>query len=333
MSETYACVFITASELAELIFDEPAGLGSAGSSGVAATQPLIADDTQLRVLDVRWQLGRSDGRAQYMEAHIPGAVYVDLETELAVAHGDGHAGVLVSEGGRHPLPACEDFTRAVRSWGISDSSTVVVYDAVSGTSAARVWWMLRNAGLADVRILDGGLPAWTAAGYAVEAGDVQIAASDIVLGEGHMPTITIDQAAAWPGEGILIDARAAERYRGEVEPVDPRAGHIPGAISVPTFSHLGEAGMLRSTTELIEAFEEAGVIDPQVQDGCGGAVSIDVPVAVYCGSGVTASHEIAVLASLGIEASLFPGSWSQWSNNPERPVATGTDEFDEDYTG
>lgn len=285
-------VFITASELAAII-DEPA----------------------TRVLDVRWQLGRADGREQHSLAHIPGAVYVDLDTELAV-----HAS---PEQGRHPLPTREAFAASARSWGVSAESNVVVYDAVGGTSASRLWWMLRNAGLTSVRILDGGISAWTGAGFVTESGEVAVAPSDIELSEDHMPTISIDEAEMWCEDGILIDARAAERYRGEVEPVDPRAGHIPGALNVPTFSHLNQDGTIKPRAQLLETFIDAGVIDPQIQGELEHEIALDRPIAAYCGSGVTASHEIAVLASLGIEAALFPGSWSQWSNDPTRTAETG----------
>ncbi len=271
-------------------------------------------DPSLRILDVRWELGRTDGRESYENAHIPGAQYVDLDTELAV-----HAS---PERGRHPLPDTADFEQSVRRWGIDDDSTVVVYDAVGGTSAARLWWMLKDAGIEQVRILDGGVKAWSTH-YGTVQGNETAEPSTIDLSSGHMSTITIDQAANWAEEGILIDARAHQRYLGEVEPVDPRAGHIPGALNVPTFSHLSESGELKPTEELLATFEEAGVIDSTSLTGLDNLPALDVPVAVYCGSGVTASHEIAVLASLGIEAALFPGSWSQWSNDPSRPAATG----------
>lgn len=292
VSDPRASVFITASELAAII-DEPA----------------------LRVLDVRWQLGRSDGEQQHARAHIPGAVYVDLDTQLAV-----HAS---AELGRHPLPDTASFQDSVRSWGIESDSDVVVYDAVGGTSAARLWWMLKNAGMANVRILDGGLDAWSDAGGSLESGPVQRPASTIELGAGEMPTITIDQAATFAEDGILIDARARERYRGEVEPVDPRAGHIPGAINLPTFEHLAADKTIKPREELIALLIEAGVIDPQIQSELELGIALDQPIAAYCGSGVTASHEIAVLASLGLDVALFPGSWSQWSNDPHRPAVTG----------
>lgn len=291
-SDPRASVFITASELVSIV-----------------------DDPNVRILDVRWQLGRADGREQYESAHIPGALYVDLDTELA-----DHSAV---DGGRHPLPSAEAFQRAVRSWGVTAESVVVVYDAVGGTSAARAWWMLKNAGLTNVRILDGGLGSWTAAGGVLEAGSNSVTPSDIELGHDGMQSITIDQAASWAEEGILIDARAAERYRGEVEPVDPRAGHIPGALNLPTAGFLAEDQTIKPREDILALLTDAGVIDPLVQSELESGIAIDQPIAAYCGSGVTASHEIAVLASLGLEVALFPGSWSQWSNDPQRPAVTG----------
>lgn len=291
-SDPRASVFITASELVSIV-----------------------DDPNVRILDVRWQLGRTDGREQYESAHIPGALYVDLDTELA-----DHSAV---DGGRHPLPSPEDFQRAVRSWGVTADSAVVVYDAVGGTSAARAWWMLKDAGLADVRILNGGLGSWTAAGGVLEAGSNSVTPSNIELGHDGMQSITIDQAASWAEEGILIDARAAERYRGEVEPVDPRAGHIPGALNLPTAGFLARDQTIKPREDILALLIDAGVIDPQIQSELESGIAIDQPIAAYCGSGVTASHEIAVLASLGLEVALFPGSWSQWSNDPQRPAVTG----------
>jgi len=195
---------------------------------------------------------------------------------------------------------------AARRWGITRS--VVVYDNTGGLAAARAWWLLRWAGVPEVLILDGGLAAWRDAGHAVVQGAARHRPpSDIVLRGGRMPTLTADEAAALPATGTLLDARAAERYRGEVEPVDPRAGHIPGAISLPTTGNLRSGPPLFKTAdELRERF--AGLTGP---------------VGVYCGSGVTAAHEIAALAVAGIDAALYPGSWSAWSSDPGRPVATG----------
>jgi thiosulfate/3-mercaptopyruvate sulfurtransferase len=254
------------------------------------------------VLDVRWALGMTDGHDQYSAGHIPGAVYVDLETELAARAS--------AAAGRHPLPSASAFQEAARGWGVSAGSRVVVYDTVGGTSAARAWWLLRYFGVRDVRILDGGLAAWTAEGFALEPGDVTPARGDVVVRPGGMPVVDADEAADLADrEGVLLDARAAERYRGEVEPVDPQAGHIPGAVSAPTTENLRADGRFLSTADLKRRFSDLGV-----STGSTG---------VYCGSGVTASHEVAALAIVGVDAALYPGSWSQWSNDPAREVAVG----------
>jgi thiosulfate/3-mercaptopyruvate sulfurtransferase len=256
----------------------------------------LAGDEPPVLLDVRWALGRTDGHEQYLAGHLPGAVYVDLDTELAAPAS--------AQGGRHPLPDVPVLEAAARRWGLSAERPVVAYDAVGGMSAARVWWLLRWAGLTDVRLLDGGLAAWTGAGLPLEAGSVMPEPGDVVLVPGALATIDADDAAGWTGS--LRDARAAERYAGEVEPIDPRAGHIPGALSVPTAGNVGADGTFLADEDLRARF-----------------AALDGPVAVYCGSGVTAAHEIAALASIGVEAALYPGSWSQWSNDPARPAATG----------
>lgn len=266
---------------------------------------LLARDGDARpvVLDVRWALGRSDGAEQHRAGHVPGAVYVDLETELAAPP--------APRDGRHPLPDLAALEAAARRWGVRATTPVVAYDAVGGMSAARAWWLLRWAGLADVRLLDGGLDAWVAAGGALERGDVVPEPGDVTLAAGRLPTVDADGAAALARTGTLLDARAPERYRGEVEPVDPRAGHVPGALSAPTAGNLGPDGRFLPADVLRERFAALGV-RPRVTD-----------VAVYCGSGVTAAHEVAALASIGVEARLYPGSWSQWSSDPARPAATG----------
>ena len=262
------------------------------AAALSATPPPV-------LLDVRWSLARPRRRAEYLAGHLPGAVHVELERDLS-----GDAG---PRDGRHPLPAIERLQASARAWGIHDGDRVVVYDDSGNQSSARAWWLLTAAGLRGVRMLDGGLPAWVAAGGTLEAGDVHPAAGDVTLAYGHLPTIDLDGAAAFPAHGALLDARAGERYRSETEPIDPRAGHIPGAVSAPTSDNLAD-GAFRSTAELRERF--AGLI------GEGAAVG------VYCGSGVTASHEIAALAVAGIDAALYPGSWSAWSSDATRPVAT-----------
>lgn len=255
------------------------------------------------LLDVRWRLDRPDGRPAHRAGHLPGAVYVDLSSELA-----GHG--LAATEGRHPLPGTDELQRSARGWGLREDEPVVVYDDLGGQSAARAWWLLRAAGLVDVRLLDGGLEAWTAAGLPLEAGDVRPEPGDVVLDSGRLPTIDADEAADFPSRGTLVDSRAGERYRGEVEPVDPRAGHVPGAVSVPTSGNLDGSGLFLGAEALRARYEEAGVRPGE-------------PVAVYCGSGVTAAHAAVALTVAGFDPVLFPGSWSAWSSDPERPVATG----------
>jgi thiosulfate/3-mercaptopyruvate sulfurtransferase len=278
---------VTANELAAL-------LNEAASGGAP-----------VRVLDVRWSLGGPAGLPFYEGGHIPGAVYVDLDTELA-RHGEPHEG-------RHPLPATDDFQKTARSWGLNDGETVVVYDNWNSLAAGRAWWLLRYMGAADVRVLDGALPAWMAAGHPLAAGSddmTNVTTGTITLSAGHEPVLTADDAASLGETGVLLDARAGERYRGETEPIDPRAGHIPGAISAPTSGNLDDAGHFLDADTLRERYEALGV-------------SVDRAVGVYCGSGITAAHDALALAVAGFRPALFPGSWSAWANQPERPVATG----------
>jgi thiosulfate/3-mercaptopyruvate sulfurtransferase len=265
--------------------------------------------TRTVVLDVRWALGGPDGRSAYGAGHIPGAVFADLERELAVPVASGSAAE--AAGGRHPLPSRERFEESARCWGIDDGDAVVVYDDSAGQAAARAWWMLRDAGIEDVRILDGGLGAWRGSGLPLEHGIEVPALGNVHLAEGRMPRVDADEAASLPQRGgLLLDARAAERYRGEVEPVDPRAGHIPGAVSAPTSQNLAPDGAFLPAEELRGRFARLGAVPGR-------------EVAVYCGSGVTAAHDVAALAIAGIRAALYPGSFSQWSRDPSRPVATG----------
>lgn len=269
-----------------------------------ALAELIATDPRVRVLDVRWRLDEPDGRPAHLAGHIPGAVYVDLERELA------EHGAPVTEG-RHPLPSPARLQEAARRWGLDDGDTVVVYDDLSSLSAARAWWLLADAGVADVRILDGALQAWVDAGFPVEAGDVVPEPGGITLSRGRLRRIDIDDAARLARDGVLIDVRAGERYRGEVEPIDPVAGHVPGAVNRPTGENLGADGRFLSPAELRRPFEALGARPGE-------------PVGVYCGSGVTASHTVVALTLAGFEPALYAGSWSQWSNHPDRPVATGS---------
>ena len=282
---------------------------------------LLAEQARPTVLDVRWALGDPHGHKHFEARRIPGSVYVDLDTELAAA--------ATPDAGRHPLPEVETLQTAARRWGVRHDAGVVVLDDNGGLSAARAWWLLRWAGVSDVRVLDGGLRAWEAAGYPVDDGSVPVAEpveGDVVVRPGQLPTLDAYQAAALARTGLLLDARAGERYRGEAEPIDPRAGHIPGAVSAPTSENLSRDGRFRPVGELRARFAELGAVD-----AAGVAKPADAPkadtqsIGVYCGSGVTAAHEILALHVAGIEAALYPGSWSQWSSDPERPVATGAE--------
>ncbi len=257
------------------------------------------------LLDVRWALGETHGREEYEAGHIPGALFVDLETELSAPPSP--------QAGRHPLPDAHDLAAAAVRWGINEDSTVVLYDGTGGLAAARGWWLLRHAGAADVRVLDGGWQGWAAAGHVLESGTNTAAPGNVRLGWGHMAVIDIDAAAAFPGHGVLLDSRAAERYRGELEPVDPRAGHIPGACNRPATENLDAAGRLLAPGELAAVLTGLGV-----RPGAGAR-----EVAAYCGSGVTAAHQVLALETIGVHAALFPGSWSQWSADAARPAATG----------
>ncbi|MFD6968675.1 sulfurtransferase [Streptomyces sp. NPDC059949] len=255
------------------------------------------------LLDVRWQLGGPDQRPAYEAGHLPGAVYVDLDRELA-----GPAGA----GGRHPLPDPEAFGAAMRRAGVSADVPVVVYDGGQGWAAARAWWLLRWTGHPNVRVLDGGLTAWTAAGGAVTAERVTPTEGDFKPTPGAVGLLDADAAAARARTGVLLDARAGERYRGEVEPIDPVGGHIPGALSAPTTENVGPEGRFLPADALRARFEGLGAAE-------------GTPVGVYCGSGVSGAHEVLALEVAGIASDLYAGSWSEWSSDPERPVATGPD--------
>ncbi|MCW2752027.1 MAG: sulfurtransferase [Aeromicrobium sp.] len=264
---------------------------------------LAAATPDVRILDVRWRLDRPDGTEEFRAGHLPGAVYVDLDHQLA-AHGE-------PSDGRHPLPTVETLQDAARSWGINDDSTVVVYDAQGNLAAARAWWLLRYAGVTDVRVLDGGLPSWTDSDRPLETGDASPERGTVTLAYGNLPVVEADQVLEAAAHGTLLDARAPERYRGETEPIDPIAGHIPGALNTPTGENLGPDGRFLDPASLRARFLAAGV-DP------------DRPVTTYCGSGVTAAHNIVALTLAGFAPALYPGSWSQWSNQPDRPVAIGS---------
>ncbi|HEY3871197.1 MAG TPA: sulfurtransferase [Actinocrinis sp.] len=279
--------------------DELARLIGGGADGPAGPAPLA-------LLDVRWSLAGPPGRDAYRSGHIPSAHFVDLDTQLAAPPGIG---------GRHPLPGPDTFQTTMRSLGVSNDRTVVVYDAADSTSAARAWWLLRYYGHRDVRVLDGGYASWTASNRSVETGPGPEKADppgDFTAVPGGMPLIDADGAAKLAAESVLLDARAAARFRGEIEPVDPVAGHIPGAVSAPTGENVGPDDRFLDPQTLRTRFATLGV-----------SASGSRPVGAYCGSGVTAAHEVLSLYLAGIPASLYAGSWSDWITDPTRPVARG----------
>ncbi|MDN5660906.1 MAG: sulfurtransferase, partial [Brevibacterium aurantiacum] len=241
----------------------------------------LADDGSTpRLLDVRWRLQKPDGRDDFAAGHIPGAVYVDLDTELAAHSETGPTA------GRHPLPSAEAFQEQVRAWGIDQLTEVVVYDDNSGQGAARAWWLLQWAGM-TARVLDGGLNAFVAAGGELATGPSEpVQPSTVTITPDSMPVIDADAASAWTG--VLLDARAGERFRGETEPLDAKAGHIPGAKSAPASENTAD-GKFLDEEALRSRFSSLGALDQ--------------PVGVYCGSGVSACHNALVLASLGVESS------------------------------
>jgi thiosulfate/3-mercaptopyruvate sulfurtransferase len=263
------------------------------------------------LLDVRWRLGGPPGIDSYRAGHLPGAVFVDLDADLAGPPGAG---------GRHPLPAAAEFEAAMRRAGVGTGRPVVVYDDGDSTVAARAWWTLRYFGHGPVQVLDGGFRAWAAAGQPVTADEPRVAAGDFTAVPGHLPLLDAPGAAALARSGVLLDARAGERYRGETEPIDPVAGHIPGAVSAPTLGNLAGDGRFLPPGELRRRFAALGV-----PVGSGAAAEASAAVGAYCGSGVTAAHEVLALELAGVPAALYVGSWSGWITDPARPVATGPD--------
>jgi len=269
------------------------------------------------LLDVRWRLTGPPAHPDYLVGHLPGAVFVDLGEVLADPPGPA---------GRHPLPDTARLVESLAAAGVGIDSTVVAYDDADGSVAARAWWLLRWLGLPPERVmvLDGGWAAWVAEGHPVSGevpeprrGDLAscLPPADEIGGVGGMPVLDADAAADLARDGTLLDARAPARYRGETEPVDPRAGHIPGALNAPFSEHLGPDGHWRPPAELAERFRRLGV-------------GPDEDVGAYCGSGVTACSVVLAAEYAGVRAphrpvALYTGSWSHWSADPGRPVAVG----------
>lgn len=274
---------------------------------LVSARDLIADVSGLpthTILDVRWRLGDPNGREHYFSGHIPGAQFVDLTAHLSAPPS--------TKEGRHPLPVPEELQAALRRAGVNDDERVVVYDDSGSTSAARAWWLLRWAGKKDVSILDGGLKGWIAEGEDLAVGPGNpVERGDFTFRLDHMQTVDISTVADWPDHGVLVDARASERYAGRTEPVDTRAGHIPGAINLPTTSFLDDRGRFLPPERIREMFSEVGVTSGN-------------DTVVYCGSGVHACHALVAMEVAGLEPGrLYPGSWSQWSSDRRRPVALG----------
>ncbi|MBW8750917.1 MAG: sulfurtransferase [Propionibacteriales bacterium] len=271
------------------------------SNPLISASDLARARADVTILDVRYRMGGPGGPEEYAAGHVPGAAYVDLDTALADTPGSR---------GRHPLPDTDLFQEAMRLAGVSNERPVVVYDDWEGRAAARCWWLLRHHGHADVRVLDGGWSAWVRDVGEVETGAVVPTPGAFVAEPGHLPVLEADDVLEFAAKHTLIDARAPERFRGEVEPIDPVAGHIPGAVNLPTTRNLRDDGTFLGAGEVRAAYREVRRDE-------------DDEVAAYCGSGVTAAHDILALAIAGVDAALYPGSWSEWVADASRPVALG----------
>ncbi|MFN8189603.1 MAG: sulfurtransferase [Nocardioidaceae bacterium] len=267
-------------------------------SPLISAEELAVRLADVTVLDVRYRLVGPTGPEEFEAGHVPGAAYVDLDTALAAPPGAG---------GRHPLPETAVFVAAMRAAGVCHDRPVVVYDDWAALAASRAWWLLRDHGHPDVRVLDGSWSAWLRAGGAVETGRPAVTPGDFAGRPGTMPVV---EAEGVRGVAVLLDVRAPERYRGDVEPIDPVAGHIPGALNAPIADVLSEEGLLRSPAELATIYARVGAVP-------------GADVAAYCGSGVTAAQAVLALELAGVSAALYPGSWSGWIADPDRPVATG----------
>lgn len=257
------------------------------------------------VADVRWTLGGPSGRGDFEAGHIPGAQWVDLEHELS--------GTPAGTGGRHPLPAVEVFEAAMRRIGVSETSPVVVCDGANAMAAARLWWLLTDAGHPWVRVLNGGVAAWRAAGLPLESGPAAaLTPGDFSARPGQRRQVDaagVQAALSRSEQPVVVDVRAPERYRGDNEPLDPVAGHIPGAVNLPSMANVDGAGRFLSAEAIAARYAEAGVTGSSI---------------VYCGSGITAAHTLLALARAGLDdAQIYPGSWSDWVSDPRRPVAVG----------
>lgn len=275
----------------------------------AALLPHLGDD-HWRIIDCRFSLTAPDaGHQEYLQAHIPGALYAHLDHDLS--------GPITSTSGRHPLPERTSLAELFSGWGIDRQTQVVVYDSNSGMMAARLWWLLRWMGHETVALLDGGLARWQREGHPLSAATPNLTPRHFVASAPLESVITSDQLLAQlnADSHLLVDVRAAERFTGEIEPMDRIAGHIPGALNIPLQLSLDAKGNFLSSTQLRTHFENAlGIASPQY-------------LSVMCGSGVTACHTLLALRIAGIGgAQLYAGSWSEWITDPQRPIVTRTDQ-------
>ncbi len=263
-------------------------------------------DRSIRVVDTRWYLTEPQrGQAEYMAGHIPGAMYLSIDTDLSAPKGQGP--------GRHPLPTAATFAATASRAGIGSNTLVVAYDSSGGAAAARLWWLLRYFGHTRVVVLDGGWQAWQALELPEDATIPTIAATQFVaVPHPEMIVNATDvEQLRHDTQVLIMDARASERYEGRIEPVDSRAGHIPGAKSVPFAANIDADGRLKQAGELRKRFAALGAESAQT-------------LICYCGSGVTAAHNLLSLELAGItNGLLYEGSWSDWSSDPERPIAIG----------
>ncbi len=259
---------------------------------------LDAGTADLVLADVRWTVNGPPGRPEFEAGHVPGAQYVDLETELSRSPGTG---------GRHPLPSAEVLQASLRRIGVGTNSLVVAYDGATSQAASRLWWLLTDAGHTRTRVLNGGFAAWQRAGLPVETGPARtVPRGDAVIRPGERGRVGADEIAACVAAGRpVVDVRAADRFAGDNEVIDPVAGHIPGAINRPSTDNLEDSGRFRGAAEIGARF-----------------AGLDEPV-LYCGSGITAAHTLLALESAGRSGVIYPGSWSEWITDPARPVATG----------
>lgn len=268
----------------------------------------ISENTQTRIVDCRFKLADIEaGRQAYLDGHIPNALYAHLDEDLS-------GPIIPGVTGRHPLPERKAFSKRLSSWGINNETQVVVYDDVGGAIASRLWWMLRWMGHEAVAVLDGGLKAWIAKDFTLESGQIESFAREFEMGDALAAVFDADDVGIKAGDGdwVVVDSRGATRYRGEEEPIDPVAGHIPGALNLPFAGNLDDDGFFLNSAELEARFKD-------VLKGTAADHAI-----FYCGSGVTAAHNLLAMFHCGLgTGALYPGSWSDWVTDSKRAVATG----------